>query len=91
MDMNHLLIALFIVLIASVFAATMTWVHSFGMGKCWNKQIVFLDHLFYASCIFACTLVYSDYKFNSDPLDVLSIALVFYIVIWCVPKWGVIK
>lgn len=91
MVMNHFYLGLTTVLIASAFAGVMTWMHSIGTSKGYKKQMVFLDHLFFICICFACTLVYKDADFNADALDILAIGMVFYIVIWRVPKWGVIK
>lgn len=89
--MNHLLIALFIVLAALMCASISTFIMSIGATKGWNKHMVFQDCFFLAIALWASEMSYKDYSHNPDPVDIMWILAVFYLIIFRVPKWGVIK
>lgn len=91
MSMNNLPTAILLVLILSIAAGVITVIHSLDAPRGWRPVLVFQDYLFFLSAYFACVLVYTNDAINSDPIDLMVMAGVFYLILCRLPKWGVLK
>lgn len=88
--MSHLLIPILTILLALVTAAILTFVFSIGAPKGWNRQLVCQDNFFLFIAIAASEMAYKDYSYNPDPIDVMWILGVVYLVVYRMPKWKIL-
>jgi hypothetical protein len=88
--LSYLLIPIFTILLALVTAAILTFVFSIGAPKGWNRQLVFQDNFFLFIALAASTMAYKNYSYNPDPIDVVWIFGVIYLVVYRMPKWKIL-
>ncbi|CEI51529.1 hypothetical protein [Acinetobacter bereziniae] len=88
--MHQFIIPAFTILLALVTAAILTFVFSIGAPKGCNRQLVFQDNFFLFIALTASAMAYKGYSHNPDPIDVIWILGVFYLVVYRMPKWKVI-
>lgn len=84
------LIPIFIILLALVTEVFLTSVFSFGAPKGWNRQLVFQDNFFLFIAIAASEMAYKNYSHNPDPIDVMWILGVIYLVVYRMLKWKIL-